>query len=166
MKRKMISLMGVLATTCLLSTPVLAASDSHHGSVKAHGDWSSMGNMSSHGKQHGKSCVLRHKAELELTEKQFAEIKSLMRNAKKKTIGLKADIDIAEIDLKAIKHTDVVDMQQAAKLMKEMAAKEADIRITWMQFKVDSKAVLTDAQRAKLKDMRKQKYAGKGGKSN
>lgn len=173
MKRKMISLVGTLATVCLLSAPV-AAEMPQHG--KAHGDWTKMSShgqdhknkkcdmhkkSAKHGSHHGKSSLLRHKDALEMTETQISKVKSLLREAEKKTIQLKADIDISKIDQKAIIHADSVDMTKFAATVKDAAARKADIRITWMQFKVDAKAILTDEQKTKLKEIYKKKSACK-----
>jgi len=96
-----------------------------------------------------------------MSETQISDVKSLLREAEKKTIQLKADIDISKIDQKAMKYADSVDMTKYSAAVKEAAAKKADIRITWMQFKVDSKALLNDEQKTKLKDLYKKKSACK-----
>ena len=173
MKRKMISLVGTLATVCLLSAPV-AAEMPQHG--KAHGDWTKMSShgqdhknkncdthkkSAKHGSHYSKSSLLHHKDALEMSETQISDVKSLLREAEKKTIQLKADIDISKIDQKAMKYADSVDMTKYSAAVKEAAAKKADIRITWMQFKVDSKALLNDEQKTKLKDLYKKKSACK-----
>jgi len=179
MKIRTTSILGIFAALLLLSAPVAAEKEMHHST--GHGEWAgkSSSAMSPYGhghhkkqcnsKQHGKhvakgkhgkkSCILRHKDELELTEAQVKQVKTLLRENKKATIMLKAEIDVAKIDLKTLKYSDVVDMQASAAAIKNIAAKKADIDIAWLQFKVDSKAVLTAEQKKKLKAIYRSKHS-------
>jgi Spy/CpxP family protein refolding chaperone len=178
MKTRTTSTLGIFAALLLLSAPVAAEKEMHHS--MGHGEWSGKSNsvMSSHGhghhkkqcdsRQHGmhaakgkhgkKSGILRHRDELELTEGQVKQVKALLRENKKATIMLKAEIDVAKIDLKTLKYSDPVDMQASAAAIKNIAAKKADIDIAWLQFKVDSKAVLTEEQKKKLKAIYRSKH--------
>jgi len=172
MKTKITSLLGIFAALLLLSAPVAAEKEMHHS--MGHGEWSGKGSsaMSSHGdghhkkqcdsKKHGmKSSILRHRDALELTDAQVKQVKALLRENKKATIMLKAEIDVAKIDLKTLKYSEVVDMQASAAAIKNIAAKKADIDIAWLQFRVDSKAVLSDEQKKKLKAIFKSKHSHK-----
>lgn len=173
--------MTLLVTTFLMAmslvaAPVIAGSDMHHGKGHSEGHHEKCDCQGKHGGHHGKhdkhghkghhgkkSSILRHKDVLGLNDDQVKKIKALQNETKKATIQLKADIDIAEIDLKGMKYADPVDMNQVSTLMKNIASKQADIRIAWQQFKVDSKAVLTDEQKKKLKDIYMKKYSHKNG---
>ena len=181
MKTRTTSILGIFAALLLLSAPVAAEKEMHHS--MGHGAWSGKGSpaMSSHGdghhkkqcdsKKHGmhagkgkrgkKSSILRHSDALGLTDAQVKQVKALLRENKKATIMLKAEIDVAKIDLKALKYSDVVDMQASAAAIKNIAAKKADIDIAWLQFKVDSKAVLSDEQKKKLKAIYRSKHSHK-----
>jgi len=181
MKTKTTSILGIFAALLLLSAPVSAEKEMHHS--MGHGEWAGKGSpaMSPHGdghhkkqcdskkhgmhagkEKHGKKIgILRHRDELELTEAQVMQIKALLRENKKATIMLKAEIDVAKIDLKTLKYSDVVDMQASAAAIKNIAAKRADIDIAWLQFKVDSKAVLTEEQKKKLKAIYRSKRSHK-----
>jgi len=179
MKIKTTSILGIFAALLLLSAPVSAEKEMHH-SID-HGEWAGKNSpaMSPHGdthhkrqcdsKQHGmhaakgrhgkKSGILRHKDELELTDAQVKRVKALLRENKKATIMLKAEIDVAKIDLQTLKYSDVIDMQASAAAIKNIAAKKADIDIAWLQFKVDSKAVLTEEQKKKLKAIYRNRHS-------
>ncbi|MBL1260562.1 MAG: hypothetical protein COB33_008530 [Thiotrichaceae bacterium] len=170
MKNRTISILGIFTALLLLSGPVAAEKEMHHS--KAHGEWTP---MSTHGdghhkkqcdsKKHGKhvskgkygkkSGILRYKRELELSEDQVKQVKALLRENKKTTIMLQAEIDVAKIDLKTLKYAATVDMAASAATIKGIAAKKADIKISWLQFSIDSKAALTDEQKAKLKEIYK-----------
>ena len=152
--------MTLLMVVCLAVAPVMAESGMHHGKCDQHGGYDKYGHKGHHGK---KSGLLKHREALGLTGDQVKKIKTLKNETKKATIQLKADIDIAEIDLKSAKYADPVDMKKVSKMMKGIASKQADIRIAWQQFKVDSKAVLTDEQKKKLKDIYMKKYSHKSG---
>ena len=187
MKRQFVSIVGVLSALFLLTGPV--AAEPHHLQDKGHGERAEAKKCdkprSKCDKKHGvcekpqkkcnkkcdkrshhakcdKSFVLRHHKALGLSDEQIKKIKSLKRETKKKTIRIQAEIDIAEIDLKAMKYAEEVDMTKIAEVMRAIAVNKAEIKIAWMQYKVDSKAVLSDEQRAQLKEIYKKKHAGKG----
>ena len=190
MKNRTVSILGICAALLLLSGPVAAEKDGHHS--KGHSEWTPLSshgdghhkkqcdsqkkqcdnkkqcdkkkhdNHASKGKYGKKSGILKHRAELELTDAQVKQVKTLLNETKKATIMLKAEVEVTEIDLKTLKHTYPIDMEASAAAIKMIATKNADISIAWLQFRVDSKAVLTAEQQTKLKEIYRNKHSRKG----
>lgn len=191
MKKQAFLSIGILLALCLLSGVVVADTDKQ--SEKMHyGEWRGVGShveglspkrcdkhsKGSHkdkarykscdkqAKHHGENGVLEHREALGLSDEQVSNVKSLLRDTRKKSIALNAEIEISGIDLKALKHAADVDMVNLANMVKNIYAKKAESKIIWIQFKVDSKAILSDEQRAQLRDIYKQKHSGKRGPCN
>jgi len=102
--------------------------------------------------------VLRNKEDLQLSDKQAAQVKELKLKTKKDLIMKDANIEIIGIDIKSALHTDVIDLKVVNSLNKkkyELKNKKADALVESF---AALKSILSDDQKQKLKSI----YHSKG----
>lgn len=84
--------------------------------------------------------------QLELSDDQQMQIQALLRNHAKEGIRLKADIDLASLDLQQLLDTQPVDMNRVKSTLQAIAEKEADLRLTHIVAMQDIQKLLTPEQ--------------------
>lgn len=89
---------------------------------------------------------------LGLDEKQKESIRNIRSGLMKKTITKTADVRIAKIDLRDMLSKDSVDMQAVEAKVKEIESLQADLRLSRIKAMLEVKALLTPAQRKKLRE--------------
>jgi Spy/CpxP family protein refolding chaperone len=89
-------------------------------------------------------------SELELTPKQKQQIKTLLTSARKESIKIRADIDIAGVDLRSELEKDAPDEKAVGALIEKVSGLEGKMRksrvVSWLRVR----KLLTAKQRAKL----------------
>ena len=113
----------------------------------------------------GKSCGMMQKAEeLGLTAEQQTKIKNVHLEAKKEEIKLKADIELAELDLKQLMMADTPNQDQILKAADNLGLLRTKMAKAGIKTKLAVRQVLTKEQLAKWKEMKKEccEMEGKG----
>jgi hypothetical protein len=102
--------------------------------------------------------ILGNSDELGLSEKQTAEIESLVTQVKKGLIKQDADIEVLELDIKNLMHQDSIDVEAVNKLVDQ----KFELKKTKAKFLVEGiaklKQSISDDQQAKMKEL----FKGKG----
>jgi Spy/CpxP family protein refolding chaperone len=112
----------------------------------------------------GMSCGMMEKAdELGLTAEQQAKIKTIHLEAKKEEIRLKADIELAELDLKQLMMADTPNQDQILKAVDNLGLLKTKMAKAEIKTKLAMQQILTKEQLAKWKEMKKE-CCGMGGK--
>jgi len=93
---------------------------------------------------------------LGLDEKQKEAVKEILRKTKRETIKRRADLDIAQIDLKDLLDKDAVNMMAVESKLKQIASLESEIHLARIKSHEEIKSKLTPDQRKKLKEMMEQ----------
>lgn len=88
---------------------------------------------------------------LVLDDKQKEQIDGIITRTKKDMIKRKADLQIAEIDLKNIISKDPVDMKAAESKLREIEAMKTAMMLAHLNAVEEGKSLLTSEQRAKMK---------------
>lgn len=114
----------------------------------------SMGHMGGHkGYGHHGHSVEMLKERLGLSEEQVEKAKEMERAYRKEAIRLHSDIEIAEIDLKALLDQEPVDMARVEEKVKEIEGKRARLRLERIRFYRDLMGILTPDQKKAFKEM-------------
>jgi Spy/CpxP family protein refolding chaperone len=95
--------------------------------------------------------------ELKLNEEQVKSIQKIGFNLQKEVIRKNADRSIAEVELNALLIEDKPNFEQAQQKIQQIATLEGELKIAQIKASIDAKKVLTDEQRAELKEMPKKK---------
>jgi hypothetical protein len=90
--------------------------------------------------------------ELDLKEEQVKSIENIWVDLQKEAIQKNADRSIAEVELNALLSEDELNLEQAQQKIQQIATLEGDLRIAQIKAFYNMKEVLTDEQRAKLKE--------------
>ena len=119
------------------------------------------------GMMHGDMMERQHHMKMMLTrlgldEKQKAEVDRIMTAHMKDVIKKKADLDIANIDLKSIISKDPMDMKAAESKLKEIEAIKTAIFLAHLNVHQEIKSVLTPEQQTKMKNMMEMHMMGGG----
>ena len=85
-----------------------------------------------------------------IDERTMEDIKTIYLKCNKDAIKKKADIEVAEIELRELLDKDPVDLAAAEAKIKEMAALKADLKIEHMKSMEEIKGKLTPEQRRKF----------------
>ncbi len=96
---------------------------------------------------------------LDLSEEQRDEIKDVLTAHQKDMIQKKADRELAEVELRELTMKDDPDLDAIEEQIKEIANLEAGMRYSQIKVMVDARSVLTDEQKAQLKEPMKGKPA-------
>ncbi len=99
---------------------------------------------------------------LGLDENQSTEVKVILNQLQKEMIKKRADIQVAEVELKEILAKDPVDVKTAETKVKQIASLKAEAEMMHIQGIEDVKAKLTPEQKKKLTEMMQMRGMGHG----
>jgi len=100
--------------------------------------------------------LLRHQKELGLTEEQVSKLKTLSLDFDRSRIKVRADIMVAERELRALIHDDQADMAAIEAKIKESEGLQTGLRVTAIKARREAWSLLTPEQREKEKAELKQ----------
>jgi Spy/CpxP family protein refolding chaperone len=107
-----------------------------------------------HGKgMHSEQMMAEKFEALGLDEKQKETVKALHLKTKKEMIKKKADVDVAQIELKELLGKDTVDLQAVEAKVKQIEALKTDKMMTHIRTREEVKKILTPDQRKKFATM-------------
>ena len=152
----------------------------HHGSaIKGHGTGSGHG---SYGKGHsgghggGKHAgahqsasefikhVLKYKDGMAITDEQESKLKSVRTAFKKSKIKMKAEVELANLDLHELLKNEESSLSDIESKLKNVHMLEADLLMASVKAKREAKAVLTPEQRSRMKAVHDRIQAYSSGK--
>ena len=152
---------------------------SHHGKgSKGHGYGHSKG--SPHG-SHGYSRhmgphatasqfiqhVLKFKQAMAITDDQENKLRSINTDYKKTKIKMKAEVELANLDLHELLRNENADLSDIEKKLKDVHELKAELYMASIKARREAKAVLTDEQRKRMKAVHDRiKAAGSGSMSH
>lgn len=87
---------------------------------------------------------------LDLTDEQKTKVKSLVSDYKKRTVRAKADIKVAEIELRELAYAQPVNLDRIKAKINELYAKKAELKFSRYRSLEDLKKILTPEQLQKL----------------
>lgn len=123
--------------------------DKHHGHHGHHGHH--------HHQGHGGEFFLERMADrLELTPEQRTSINAVVEKSKPRMAGIREKMGENRKALRELSHDGKADMAKVEALAREKGALVADMTIERTRMSGDIRAILTDAQREKLKQIREQ----------
>ena len=99
---------------------------------------------------------------LGLDDNQSTEVKAVLLKLQKEMIQKRADIQVAEIELKEILEKDPVDVKVAETKVKQIASLKTEAAMIHIQGIEDVKAKLTPEQKKKLSEMMQMRGMGHG----
>jgi hypothetical protein len=99
------------------------------------------------------SFMLDHRDQLALTPEQVARLDALRTDFAREFIRREADIRVAELDLQTLLAAERLDMPKVEAKIRELATRQADLRIERLRTIDQGRAVLTAEQRTKLQAM-------------
>ena len=99
---------------------------------------------------------------LGLDDNQSAEVKSILHQLQKEMIKKRADIEVAEVELKEILEKDPVDVKTAETKVKQIASLKTEAAMMHIQGIADVKAKLTPEQKKKMTEMMRMRGMGHG----
>ena len=104
----------------------------------------------------GMSCCKKDfflccKKELELTDKQVTDLKSIKMDFQKGKIRTEADLKIAELELKSLMHDDEAPIKDIEAKMKAASKLKVDMKLSRIKAYRKAKALLTPEQMEKMK---------------
>lgn len=99
---------------------------------------------------------------LDLDDNQSAEVKSILHRLQKQMIKKRADIEVAEVELKEILEKDPVDVKTAETKVKQIASLKTEAAMMHIQGIEDVKTKLTPEQKKKLSEMMPLRGMGHG----
>jgi Spy/CpxP family protein refolding chaperone len=112
------------------------------------------------------SMIRRHMErlahQLELTDDQRMQVRTLLGNHAKEAIRLRADIGVMAVDLRQLLETDPVDLPKVKQQLQSIAGKEVDLRLAHITLMQEISTLLTPEQRQKFRAMR-ESMMGPGG---
>jgi hypothetical protein len=123
--------------------------------MRGHGGMMGRGMMRGHGSVmgHMQRKLDRLTQQLDLTDEQQSKVLALLRTHAKDGIRLKADMDMASIDLQQLLDAQPVDMDKVKTALQTIAAKEADLRVTHISAMQDIRELLTPDQQKGFRAM-------------
>lgn len=101
--------------------------------------------------------LLKHQKELELTEEQVSKLKTLSLDLDRTMIRTKADILVAERELKSMVHDEKADLTSIEAKVKESGTLEVRLRMAAIKAKREAWTLLTPEQREKEKAEREKR---------
>jgi len=159
------SLSKMLAMLTLLAfgVPVPAFSQMQDMSMKGHGEghgqMMGMGNMDRMGDMMG-MCI-EHADRMGLTDDQVVKMKPLHTEMQKKRARFKADLKIAEIELREIMEVKDFDLEKAGAAVRKTADIKTSHHLEMLKAMKEMRTNLTDEQFRKMKKMMPMKMGGK-----
>jgi Spy/CpxP family protein refolding chaperone len=100
--------------------------------------------------------------QLELTDDQRMQVRTLLGNHAKEAIRLRADLAVMAVDVRQLLEADPVDLPKAKQLLLSIAGKEVDLRLAHITLMQEISKLLTPEQRQKFRAMR-ESMMGPGG---
>ena len=112
----------------------------------------------------GRACgIMQHADKLDLTAQQKDKIKKIHFEAKKQAIKLKAEIELAQLEVKHMMMADTPKENEILKAVDKLGQLKTKMKMAKIQKKFEVRQVLTKEQLAKWKEMKK-KCCGTGDK--
>jgi Spy/CpxP family protein refolding chaperone len=99
--------------------------------------------------------LLAHAEELGLTDDQQTRIKEIGVAARKAMVQLRADSELARIELEGLIHTEDPDLAAIEDGLQNVASVQVATRLAQIEAGVNVRSVLTDEQQAKIKEHRR-----------
>ena len=96
--------------------------------------------------------LLAHAEELELTEDQQAQIKEIATESRKAMVQLRADSELAGMELQELVRSDDPDLDAIQQGLEKVASAQVAERFAAIEASVNARSVLTDEQQAKVKE--------------
>jgi len=156
---KMSAVLALLA----FSVPVPAFSQMKDMSMKGHGEghgqMMGMGNMDMMGDMMG-MCI-EHADKMGLTDDQVMKMKPLHTEMQKKQARFKADLKIAEIELREIMEVKDFDLEKASSAIRKTADIKTSHHLEMLKAMKEMRTNLTDEQFKKMKKMMPMKMGEK-----
>lgn len=109
--------------------------------------------------------LIRLADKLDLSEEQKAELKDLATSHRKDVIRMKADREIAEVELQESIRQEEPDLDAIEDQIRGIANLEAQMKFSQIKARVDARSVLTEEQQEKLKELLKNRPAGRQDRS-
>ena len=106
--------------------------------------------------------ILKNKDAMSLTDEQVQQLRDLKINYKKDRIRMKADVDIAEVDLHVLLWDDKAKLADLEAQMNTVHGLMTKLHMASIKAKRDGKAVLTDEQRSRMDKMHKRMRSHSG----
>lgn len=106
--------------------------------------------------------LMKHVMALGLDEKQKETVQAIHFRWKKDSIRKKAEIAVAEMELKEILSKDPVDVKAAEQKIRQVETLKADMHIAHLKTHEEVKATLTPEQKKKLRSMKEMGPMGMG----
>ncbi len=103
--------------------------------------------------------LLRLADELDLSEGQQAELKALSASQKKNAIKMKADREIAQVELQEAMQQEEPDLDVIEDQVRHIASLGAEMQFSQIKAQIAAKSVLTEEQQAKLKELIKDRMS-------
>jgi Spy/CpxP family protein refolding chaperone len=128
------------------------------GHGEGHGQMMGMGNMDMMG---GDMMCMEQADKMGLTDDQMMKMKPLHREMQKKQIRFKADLKIAEIELKEIMEVKDFDLDKATSAVKKIEDLKTAQHLEMLKAMKDMRAILTDEQFKKMHKMMSMKMGEK-----
>lgn len=123
--------------------------DTHHGSTH-YGDKTHF--FGAHqGANEFIEHILKFKEGMAITEQQEARLKEIESNYKKTRIKMKADVDLANLELHEALKDDHADLNSIEAKLREVHNLKADMYMASIKATRDARGVLTDEQRQRMK---------------
>lgn len=149
------ALVGTIAILSFVGVhvqPGLANSngDYSHGYGGEHGYWEEMKGHQSHAADHLRH-LLKHDKEIGLTEEQVKKLKAIELEYDRADIKAKADIHVAERELRALADDEKTELTALEAKVKQSEMLEVGLRMAAFKARRDALAVLTPEQREKAK---------------
>jgi Spy/CpxP family protein refolding chaperone len=124
-----------------------------HGQMMGSGDMERMGDMM--------GMCLEHADQIGLTAEQVNKITPIHREMQKKQIRFKAELKIAEIELKEVMEVKDFDMEKASYAVKKIADMKTAHHLEMLKSMKEVRSTLTDEQFQKMKKMMTMKMGEK-----
>ena len=96
--------------------------------------------------------LLAHAEELELTEDRQAQLKEIATESRKAMVQLRADSELAGMELQALIRSDDPDLEAIQQGLENVASAQVAERFAAIEATVSARSVLTDEQQAKVKE--------------
>lgn len=127
--------------------------DSPQRGMMGHRGMMGMGGMMGPGSMLGHHME-RLTQQLQLTDQQQAQVRTLLRSHVKEAIRLRADVGMLAVDVRQVLDTDPVELPKVKQLLQNMAMKEADLRLAHITLMQEVNKLLTPEQQQKFRPMR------------
>ena len=117
------------------------------------------------GRMAGHMGMLIHLADkLELSEEQKAEIKEVFAGHQKAIISIRADLEIAEVELRELMMREDPNLDAIEDQLRNVANLQVQMRFSQIKALADARSVLTEEQKETQKEMFKNRAAGMRGR--